>query len=105
MTTFNTLETICPVCGHKWGATICMSICTWLNPSIVQQIYEKGTLIECPECDAAIHVQYNLLVNCRSGMFYLNTGQDIFNIRYQLYLWGVVDLEGNIIERNKNQDC
>jgi hypothetical protein len=33
-------------------------------------------------------------------MFYLNTGQDIFDIRHQLYLWGVVDFEGNLLDAN-----
>jgi hypothetical protein len=30
-------------------------------------------------------------------MFYLDTSEDLFDMRYKLYEWGVVNLDGEVV--------
>ncbi|MHA2356830.1 MAG: hypothetical protein ACXADC_16790 [Candidatus Thorarchaeota archaeon] len=45
----------------------------------------------------SIQVHQNILVNCPKGMFYLDTSEDIFDMRCKLYEWGVVNLDGEVV--------
>lgn len=79
-----------------------LSICTWLNPELVKSLYDHGIHIICPKCGTPIRVCYSLLMNCPKGMFYLDTAQDLFELRYKLYEWGVVDFEGNVASSERD---
>ncbi|MHA2141772.1 MAG: hypothetical protein ACXADF_08705 [Candidatus Thorarchaeota archaeon] len=97
MTSFSTVLAECPQCSHQWNAPIFRSLCTWLNPKLVKDLYENGSHIECPDCGMSIQVHQNILVNCPKGMFYLDTSEDIFDMRCKLYEWGVVNLDGEVV--------
>ncbi len=74
-----------------------LSICTWLNPDIIKDFYNAGCQVVCPECNRSIPVYNRVLINCPRGMFFLNTANNLYDLRYTLYDWGIVDFEGTVV--------
>ncbi len=79
-----------------------LSICTWLNPDAINDIYNNGCQAECPKCKSHIPVHYTVLINCQRGMFYLDTSRNLFDLRYTLYDWGIVDFEGTVVNLGRS---
>ncbi|TFF91286.1 hypothetical protein EU545_04685 [Candidatus Thorarchaeota archaeon] len=97
MTTIERVTITCPACNHTWTEIIHPSICTWLNPELITEIYEEGVAVQCPECGTPISVAGKILINGPRGMFFLDIGQSVDGIRAVLVNNGVVDTDGNPI--------
>ncbi len=97
MTSMCFVAVTCPKCKHGWEIMIHLSICTWLNPEAINDFYNNGCQAECPKCKAFIPVHYDVLINCRRGMFILNTASKLYDLRYTFYDWGIIDFEGKVV--------
>ena len=96
MTTFNDLPAACPSCGHHFTITYSPSICTWLNPELIQQIYDRGYKALCPECGHLIPLAGSILINAPMGMFMLDLGQELSLIREILENVHLMDENGKV---------
>ncbi|TFG07139.1 hypothetical protein EU538_09170 [Candidatus Thorarchaeota archaeon] len=97
MTTIEEVTITCPSCDHTWKQIIHPSICSWLNPELITDLYENGLAVQCPECELPIRVAGKILINGPKGMFFLDIGQSVERIRAMLVNHEVVDTEGNTI--------
>ncbi|MFX0107928.1 MAG: hypothetical protein ACFE7R_06580 [Candidatus Hodarchaeota archaeon] len=103
MTSFDCVKTDCPRCSHIWNAVIIRSICTWLNPGLVKKFFDHGSTITCPKCEANIRIHSNILVSCPSGSFWIDTADDMTNIKFKFYEAGIVDFEGEVVNLRLEQ--
>ncbi|MHA1952227.1 MAG: hypothetical protein ACW987_20510 [Candidatus Thorarchaeota archaeon] len=67
------------------------------NPDLIKDFYDTGCHVVCPNCNRSIPVHYQVLINCPRGMFLLNTARNLYDLRYALYDWGVVDFDGAVV--------
>ncbi len=81
MTTFNDLPATCLNCGHHFTVTFSPSICTWLNPELIQQIYDRGYNAWCPRCRHLIPLAGSILIKAPTGVFMIDLGQGLESIR------------------------
>ena len=95
MTSLIRVDLTCPKCSHPWTTTFHASICTWLDPELVDDLYRNGVRISCPSCQTDFQANASILINGPAGMFWLDTGQELEVIRRILRESGVVDGEGN----------
>ncbi len=95
MTRLIRVDLTCPKCSHPWTTTFHASICTWLDPELIDSLYRDGVRISCPNCKASFQANATILINAPSGMFWLDTGQELEVIRRILREAGVVDEKGN----------
>lgn len=103
MTTIKVQEIVCPRCGHEWTETFNPSICTWINPELVQEIYDKVWTIKCEKCNLEIRVRGTILINCPRGMFYLDLGQELEDIRQIFTNYGIVNQTGEVVNLRANE--
>jgi hypothetical protein len=88
---------ICPKCHNRWNETFHPSTCTWLNPELVKKIYDSPSQVQCPHCGFKMRVETKILINCPKGMFMLDVGQNLGNIRHILRQYGIVNEKGDVI--------
>jgi hypothetical protein len=97
MTTMEMVSIICPKCQNKWREVFHPSICTWLNPELMKKLYDETYQVQCPHCGFKMRVESKILVNCPRGMFMLDVGQNLDNIRHILRKYGIVNEKGEVI--------
>lgn len=98
MTTHRYVYLTCPGCNESFTEQYSPSICTWLDPGLIQDIYNQGYSIQCPHCEHKIPIEGKVLINGPTGMFYLDVGLDIVSIRDILWKQGVVDHTGKVLD-------
>ena len=63
MTTLLSEIIICPVCKKETKVLYYPSICTWLNPELIQEIYDEGYHATCVHCNAKLPIVGDILIN------------------------------------------
>ena len=97
MTTLQSQIVTCPKCHQEFTAVYYPSICTWLNPELIQEIYDAGYNAECLHCGKKLPIIGNILINAPGGMFFLNTGMELKDVREILRQSGLIDDEGQVL--------
>ncbi|MFW9855490.1 MAG: CpXC domain-containing protein [Candidatus Thorarchaeota archaeon] len=96
MTSFNLVRFDCP-CGNSVEAFLPQSICTWLDPALVEQLLDRSLFsVVCKSCQNVIEISTVVLMNTPRGMWYLRTDRDIAEIKTFLFRSDVADEEGNV---------
>ena len=98
MTTLLSEIIICPACKKETKVLYYPSICTWLNPELIQEIYDEGYHAKCVHCSTKLPIVGEILINAPRGMFMLNTGLRTENIRSILKQTGIVNDRGKVID-------
>ena len=98
MTTLLSEIIICPVCKKETKVLYYPSICTWLNPELIQEIYDEGYYAKCAHCSTKMPIVGNILINAPRGMFMLDTGLRNEIIRTILKQAGIVDEKGQVLD-------
>lgn len=93
----------CPYCGTLKIYIVTLSICSWLDPKKVEDLY-YGKLNEfhCKNYKKIFQIYGNVLINARKGMITINSGHSLNKIRASLKNVGLIDSEGNIINEFKS---
>jgi DNA-directed RNA polymerase subunit RPC12/RpoP len=97
MTTIEMVSIICPQCQNKWRETFHPSICTWIDPELVKKLYDEPDQVQCPHCGFRMRVEAKILINCPKGMFLLDVGHNLDNIRHILHRFGIVNEKGEVV--------
>ncbi|MGY5851973.1 MAG: hypothetical protein RTU92_00230, partial [Candidatus Thorarchaeota archaeon] len=84
MTTIQAVKLVCPGCKMEFVGMFHPSICTWLDPDAIQEMYDKGYGITCTKCNHKVPVRTDLVVNAPSNMWIFDTGQDLATTRHFL---------------------
>lgn len=99
MTTMKSVDLECPKCGEPFTGVFYPSICTWLNPELIQEIHDIGYTVQCPKCQERVPIETEVLINAPIGMFLLNTGLNLPEIRRTLDQAGLIGEDGRIMDR------
>lgn len=99
MTTMNSVNLKCPGCGEPFTGVYYPSICTWLNPELIQEIHDIGYTVECPHCQKRVPIEAEILINAPIGMFLLDTSLNLPQIRHALDLAGLIGEDGRVMNR------
>ncbi len=96
MTSYSFTKIDCP-CGKSINASYPMSICTWLNPYLVEEFLE-GTLFsaKCKSCDQVFQINTSVLMNTPRGMWYIPTNKDLNAMKTFLIQTDVMNGEGKV---------
>lgn len=92
------VQIVCPTCKKEFTAVYHPSICTWLAIDLIQDIYDRGFVVQCEHCKIGIPLHYKVLINSPLGMFYLDLGQEQETIRKILTEWEIIDSEGKVLD-------
>ncbi|MFX0108262.1 MAG: hypothetical protein ACFE7R_08265 [Candidatus Hodarchaeota archaeon] len=103
MTTISTARVNCSGCGETVNVVYHPSICTWLNPSSVQDIYNHGSDVKCPNCDYRIPRRGRILINSPGGMIYLDLDAELDEVRGVLESIGLVNAAGDILSATEQR--
>ena len=63
----------------------------------MKKLYDETYQVQCPHCGFRMRVETNILINCPRGMFLLDVGQSLDNIRQILRKYGIVNTKGEVI--------
>jgi hypothetical protein len=96
MTSYSFIKIDCP-CGKSINASYPISICTWLNPNLIEEFLE-GTLFsaKCKSCDQVIKIKTSVLMNTPRGMWYISTNKDSNTIKTFFILTDVMNGDGRV---------
>ena len=68
-----------------------------MNPEIVEKILNDEFFYECPNCGELVHLDADILINCRKGIFSINTGQSRQK-KWDIFLKnGVINEKGEVL--------
>ncbi|MFW9779369.1 MAG: CpXC domain-containing protein [Candidatus Heimdallarchaeota archaeon] len=96
MTSYSVIHFDCS-CGNPVEAFLPQSICTWLDPGLVEQLLDGSLFsVVCKSCKKVIKISTVVLMNTPRGMWYLRTDHDIDEIKTFLFRSDVSDEEGNV---------
>ena len=98
MTTLLSEIIICPDCKKETKVLYYPSICTWLNPELIQEIHDEGYHATCVHCSAKLPIVGEILINTPQGMFMLNTRLRTEIVRSILRQAGIVDEKGKVLD-------
>ncbi len=97
MTTIRAVKLFCPECRTEFVGIYHPSICTWLDPDAIQEMYDRGYAITCTECNFKVLIKTTVIINAPSNMWTFDTGQDLATTRHFLEDIGLIDDNGKVV--------